>query len=146
MLDDALECTVDFVFGGVVGIMSWFFGGKDGFLMVLVTFMIIDQLSGLGVGWLERKLSSEAGFKGLLKKCLILAFVGMAHLMDEYLLVHTVLGDTEAIRNIVCLFYIANEGISIVENADKLGIPIPEIVRQRFLKLKKLDINKEKKH
>ena len=145
MMDDILESGVDFVFGGAVGLMSWFFGGRDGFLMVLLAFMVVDQLSGLGAGWIEREISSEAGFKGILKKCVILAFVGMAHLMDKYILAHIMLGDTEATRNIICLFYIANEGISIIENADRLGIPIPEFVRERFLNMKKLNSKKERK-
>ena len=145
MTDDLLEYAIDFVFGGAVGLMSWFFGGRDGFLMVLLAFMVVDLFSGLGAGLIERKISSEAGFKGILKKCIILAFVGMAHLMDKYILAHIVLGDTEATRNIVCMFYIANEGISIIENADRLGIPIPEFVRQRFLNMKKLNSKKERK-
>ena len=92
MTDDLLGYSVHFVFGGIVSLMSWFFGGRDGFLMVLLTFMVIDQFSGIATGWAEHKISSEAGFKGILKKCLILAFVGMAHLMDEYLFAHTVFG------------------------------------------------------
>ena len=139
MTDDLLEYSVNFVFGGVISLMSWFFGGRDGFLMVLLTFMVIDQFSGLAAGWAEHKISSEAGFKGILKKCLILAFVGMAHLMDEYLFSHTVFGEAETARNVICTFYIANEGISIIENADRLGIPIPGFVRDRFLNMKKLN-------
>ena len=144
MTDDLLGYSVHFVFGGFISLMSWFFGGRDGFLMVLLAFMLIEWLSGLCAGWLEQKISSEAGFKDILKKCIILAFVGMAHLMDKYILVHLGLADTEATRNIVCMFYIANEGISIIENADKLGIPIPEFVRERFLHMKKLHSKKEK--
>ena len=145
MMDDILESGVDFLFGGAVGLMSWFFGGRDGLIMVLITFMLVDLFSGLAAGWIEHKISSEAGFKGILKKCTILAFVGMAHLMDVYLLAHTVLGEAEAIRNVVALFYIANEGISIIENADRLGIPIPDFVRERFINMKKLNSKKERK-
>ena len=136
MNNDILSVANDFVFGGVIGLLSWFFGGRDGFLMVLLAFMVFDQLSGLAVGWTEHKLSSETGFKGLLKKCVILGFVGMAHLMDKYMLAHTVIGETEAIRAGVCVFYIANEGISIIENADKLGIPIPEYLRKHLHQLR----------
>lgn len=145
MTDDLLECTVHFIFGGAVGLMSWFFGGHDGLLMVLLAFMVIDQFSGLAAGWAEHKISSDAGFKGILKKCVILAFVGMAHLMDEYLFAQTMLGEAEATRGIVCSFYVANEGISIIENADRLGIPIPKFIRDRFLNLKKLNSKKERK-
>ena len=138
MTDDLLGYSFHFVFGGIVSLMSWFFGGRDGFLMVLLTFMVIDQFSGLAAGWAEHKISSEAGFKGILKKCLILAFVGMAHLMDKYLFAHTALGEAETARNVICLFYVGNEGISIIENADRLGIPIPDFIRDRFLNLNKL--------
>ena len=144
MNEDFWSSAIEFVYGGIVGLLSWFFGGRDGLLMVLVAFMVIDQCSGIAAGWTEHKLSSNTGFKGILKKCVILSFVGMAHLMDKYILVNTMLGDTEAIRNIICAFYIANEGISIIENADKLGIPFPEYVRNHFLHLKNSNEKKEK--
>ncbi len=145
MSDNIIESAIDFVFGGFIGLLSWFFGGNDGFLMVLLTFMVIDQFSGLAAGWVEHKLSSEAGFKGILGKCVILGFVGMAHLMDKYILAHTVLGETEAIRAGVCMFYIANEGISIIENANRLNIPIPDYLRKHFLHLQD-NSKKEKKN
>ena len=144
MSDNLLKSGMDFLFGGIVSLLSWFFGGRDGILMVLLTFMVIDQFSGIAAGWAEHKISSKTGFKGILSKCIILAFVGMAHLMDKYLLVYIVHGEAEATRNIICLFYIANEGISIIENADRLGIPIPDFVRDRFLNLKKLHNKKNK--
>ena len=137
MTDKITEGALDFFTGGILGAMSWFFGGRDGLIMMLIACMAVDQFSGLAAGWVEHKLSSEAGFKGILKKCVILAFVGMAHLMDKYVLAHTILGEYEAARNVVCLFYIGNEGISITENADRLGIPIPEYIRDHFLNLKK---------
>ncbi|MBR1437273.1 MAG: phage holin family protein [Synergistaceae bacterium] len=142
MTEDFWNTTIDFICGSIIGLLSWFFGGRDGFLMVLIAFMVIDQCSGLAAGWVEHKLSSEVGFKGILKKCIILSFVGMAHLMDKYILVHTMIGDTEAIRNVVCAFYIANEGVSIIENSDRLGIPFPEYVREHFLNIR--NSNKKK--
>ena len=146
MSDDIIGYSADFVFGGSIGLMSWFFGGRDGFLMVLLAFMVVDQLSGLAAGWVKHELSSEIGFNGLLKKFVILAFVGMAHLMDKYILAHTVFGSAETIRTAVCLFYISNEGLSIIENADTLGIPIPNFIRDRFLHLKKSSLRKVNKH
>ena len=137
MTDEITEYAIDVITGGVLGGMSWFWGGWDGLSMMLVACMAVDQFSGLAAGWVEHKLSSEAGFKGILKKCVILMFVGMAHLMDKYILTHTLLGDMEAVRNGVCLFYIGNEGISIIENADRLGIPFPEYIREHFLNLRK---------
>ncbi len=144
MSDDLIGCAIDFVCGGSIGLMAWFFGGRDGFLMVLLAFMVIDQLSGLAAGWKEHKLSSDTGFTGLLRKGIILAFVGMAHLIDTYILKDTMLGNTEAIRNGVCMFYIANEGISIFENAERLNIPVPAFIRDRLDNLKKFSAGKDK--
>lgn len=144
MSDDLIGCAIDFVCGGSIGLMAWFFGGRDGFLMVLLAFMVIDQLSGLAAGWKEHKLSSDTGFTGLLRKGIILAFIGMAHLIDTYILKDTMLGNTEAIRNGVCMFYIANEGISIFENAERLNIPVPAFIRDRLDNLKKFSAGKDK--
>ena len=144
MSDDLIGCAIDFVCGGSIGLMAWFFGGRDGFLMVLLAFMVIDQLSGLAAGWKEHKLSSDTGFTGLLRKGIILTFVGMAHLIDTYILKDTMLGNTEAIRNGVCMFYIANEGISIFENAERLNIPVPAFIRDRLDNLKKFSAGKDK--
>lgn len=143
MTDDLISIATDFICGGTVGIMAWFFGGKDGFLMVLLAFMVIDQLSGLAAGWVEHKLSSDTGFNGILRKCLILGFVGMAHLLDTYIFKNTAIGNAEAIRSGVCMFYIANEGISIFENAERLGIPVPAFIRDRLDNLKKFSGKKE---
>ena len=144
MTDDIVKLIADFIGGAIIGLLSWFFGGRDGFLMVLLAFMVVDQMSGLAAGWVKHELSSDTGFKGLLKKAVILGFVGMAHLMDKYILAHTMLGETEAVRSAVCMFYIANEGISIIENADTLNIPIPEYLRKHFLHLRE-GKKKEKK-
>ena len=144
MTDDLIQTAIDFVCGGSIGLMAWFFGGRDGFLMVLIAFMVIDQLSGLAAGWKEHKLSSDTGFTGVLRKGIILAFVGMAHLIDTYILKDTMLGNTEAIRNGVCMFYIANEGISIFENAERLNIPVPAFIRNRLDNLKKFSAGKDK--
>ena len=144
MIDDLIEIVTDFALGGSIGLMSWFFGGRDGFLMVLLAFMVIDHLSGFAAGWKEHKLSSDAGFTGLMRKGLILAFVGMAHLLDTYILKDTVIGQTEAIRNAVCIFYIANEGVSIFENAERLNIPVPAFIKNRLSNLKKLSAGREK--
>ena len=107
--------------------------------MVLFTFIVFDQFSGFAAGWAEHKIFSEAGFKGILKNCIILAFVGMAHFMDEYIFAHTVFGKHETARNVICLFSVGNEGISIIENADRRGIPIPGFIRYRSLNMKKLN-------
>ena len=128
-MSDAAE---NFMIGSLIGLFGWFFGGLDGFVKVLLTFAIIDYFSGLSVAvWVHRNLSSSIGFKGITKKCLMFSFVGIAHILDKYLL-----GGTRALRTAVCLFYIGNEGISIIENADMLGVPFPQMLKDRFLGLK----------
>ena len=121
----------EFITGSFIGMLGWFFGGIDGLFKVLIVFTIIDYISGMTAAGFEHKISSDVGFKGIVKKCYMFMFVGLAHLIDDCLP-----GSTGALRATVCLFYIANEGISIIENADKLNIPIPKFLRDRFLEIK----------
>ena len=116
-----------FLWGGVIAFLSWFFGGLDGTLSLLIVLAVVDYLSGICVGWLEHNLSSSTGFKGIARKVLMFAFVGIANLIDNYT------GATPlAAKAVVCLFYISNEGFSILENAYKLGLPVPDILAKRF--------------
>ena len=129
----ALNDTVaDFLLGSIIGLAGWFFGGLDGFIEVLLAFAVIDYLSGMAVAaWVKHNLSSRIGFKGITKKCLMFSFVGIAHILDKYML-----GNTQALRTAVALFYIGNEGLSIIENADALGVPFPKALKDKFLGLK----------
>lgn len=105
------------VIGGYLG---WFLGGFDGFLYALIVFVWIDYLTGLMCAVIDKRLSSEIGAKGIFKKVLIFALVGLGHMLDTQ-----VLGDGSAIRNAVIFFYLSNEGISILENATHIGLPLP---------------------
>jgi toxin secretion/phage lysis holin len=105
------------VVGGYIG---WFLGGFDGFLYALLAFVVIDYLTGLMVAVLEKKLSSEVGFRGIFKKVLIFSLVGIGNMVDVYLL-----KNGSAIRTAVISFYLSNEGISILENTGKIGLPVP---------------------
>ena len=142
MIDEVVETisgtvndtALDFVVGSVIGLVSWFFGGLDGLLRVLIVLIVIDYFSGLSVAWITRTISSSVGFKGITKKCIMLTFVGIAHLMDTI-----IPDDGGAIRSIVCLFYIANEGKSIIENAATLGIPIPQMLLKHFSRIQTHD-------
>ena len=131
----------EFMIAGFFGILGWFFGGLDGLMKVLLVMIVIDYFSGLSVAWINGTISSSIGFKGITKKCIMLAFVGIAHLMD------TIIPDSGgAMRYIVCLFYIANEGKSIIENAGELGVPFPKALKDKFSVLKEHDkISKKKK-
>lgn len=140
MIDTFSDCTIDFLLGGFIGLMGWFFGGVDGFVRVLLTFTVIDYLSGMAAAiFVKHNLSSAAGFKGISRKCLMFSFVGIAHVLDKYLM-----GDSQALRTAVCLFYIGNEGYSIIENADTLGVPFPKILHDKFMELKRHKDNKKK--
>ena len=126
------DTALDFGLASLIGLLGWFFGGMDGFIKVLLAFAVIDYFSGLAAGALvKHNLSSRAGFKGISKKCLMFSFVGIAHILDKYLL-----GNSQALKPAVCLFYIGNEGISIIENANALGLPIPRMLKDKFLGLK----------
>lgn len=117
----------------VGGMIGYFIGGVDGLMITLIVFIIVDYISGVLVAISKHKLNSEVGFKGICKKVLIIALVGVANLID----IHVIRSGAVA-RTAVIFFYAANEGISIIENATKLGLPVPA-------KLKKIlnDMRKE---
>ena len=112
---------IQIIFSAIGGMVGWYLGGVDGFMYALITFVIIDYITGLMVAVLEHKLSSEIGFRGIFKKVLIFALVGIGNMIDIHLL-----GSGSAVRTAVIFFYVSNEGISIVENAAKIGLPVPK--------------------
>ena len=99
-----MDNFTDFILGITIGFLTWFFGGIDGLLQVLIAFSIIDYFTGIIAAGLNHELSSRTGFRGIIKKCVLFLFVGMAHLLDNYLP-----GDSGSIRAVVCLFYVVNE-------------------------------------
>lgn len=110
--------------------IGYFLGGWDGFLYALVAFVVIDYVTGVMVAILEKKLSSRIGARGIFKKVMILSLVAVANIIDAQLIKS---GST--IRTMVIFFYISNEGLSIIENAVKIGLPIPEKLKKVFLEL-----------
>lgn len=118
----------EFMIAGIIGLLGWFFGGLDGYIKVLIAFTVIDYISGVCKAGIEGKISSSACFKGIARKVIMFSLVGIAHLIDQLLP-----GEKDAFRIAIILFYIGNEGISIIENADKLGVPIPKFLRGKFL-------------
>jgi toxin secretion/phage lysis holin len=103
------------------GFLGWFLGGLDGFIYALVAFVVIDYLTGVMVAITEKKLSSEVGFRGIFKKVLIFAMVAIGNIIDVHMI-----KNGSAIRTAVIFFYISNEGISIIENSTKIGLPVPQ--------------------
>lgn len=128
----------EFIIAGSVGILGWFFGGLDGFIKVLITFAIVDQITGVCAAGKQSKISSAAGFEGIKRKVVMFLLVGIAHVIDRH-----ILGNSDAMRTAVCLFYIGNEGISIIENADVLGVPIPKFLRGKFLAFAKKGLGED---
>ncbi|WP_026524718.1 phage holin family protein [Butyrivibrio sp. MB2005] len=109
-----------YIFSGIGGVMGWIFGGFDGFLYALIAFVVIDYLTGVMAAIYTKQLSSEVGFKGIARKVAIFFLVGIGNVIDIEIL------KTGAIlRTAVIFFYLSNEGISIIENAARLELPIP---------------------
>lgn len=128
--------TLQLIFTAIGGYIGWFVGGFDGLVYALVAFIVIDYITGLMVAVLERKVSSSIGFKGIFKKVLIFTFVGIGHIVDFH-----IIKNGSAVRTAVIFFYLSNEGLSILENATKIGLPIPDKLKTIFAELRK-----EEKH
>lgn len=110
--------------------LAWFIGRFDDVFYTLIAVVSADYITGILCAVYERKLSSEVGFKGLAKKVFIFALVGVANLIDLYIL------KGELLRTVVCVYYIANEGLSITENAIRLGLPVPKKLKDVLVQLK----------
>lgn len=109
-------------------------GGLDGFLYTLIVFVVVDYVTGFMCAVVEKRLSSEVGFRGIFKKVVIFMLVGVGNLLDVH-----VLGQGAVIRTAVIFFYLSNEGVSILENAGALGLPIPKKLRAILEQLKDED-------
>lgn len=113
--------VIQLIFSAVGGWLGYFLGGCDGLLYTLLAFVVLDYVTGIMCAITDRNLSSAIGFKGIFRKILIFAMVGIGHLMDLQ-----ILGAVGVLRTAVIFFYLSNEGVSLVENAAHLGLPIPE--------------------
>lgn len=113
--------NLQLIFTAIGGYLGFFLGGLDGFIYALVTFVVIDYLTGIMAAIVERKLSSEIGFRGIFKKVLIFLLVTVGNIIDKNLV-----GTGGAVRTAVIFFYISNEGISVIENSIRIGLPVPE--------------------
>ena len=115
---------IQLVFTAMGGWLGYFLGGCDGLLIALVLFAVVDYLTGIMCAAADKKLSSHVGFKGICRKVLIFLLVGIANIIDVQ-----VIGTGSVIRTAVIFFYLSNEGVSILENAAHLGLPIPEALK-----------------
>ena len=113
--------NIQLALAGLGGWIGWFLGGCDGLLYALVAFVVIDYVTGFMCAVLDKRLSSEVGFKGICRKVLIFALVGIGHILDTH-----IIGQGSVLRTAVIFFYISNEGVSLLENAAHLGLPVPQ--------------------
>ena len=116
---------IQIVFAAIGGGIGWFLGGADGFLYALIAFVVIDYITGVMCAIVDKNLSSEVGFKGIFKKVLIFIMVGVGNIIDVQ-----VLGQAGILRTAVIFFYLSNEGVSMLENAGHLGLPIPAKLKE----------------
>ena len=112
--------TIKVLFAGVGGWLGWFLGGCDGLLYALLAFVAADYITGIMCAITDKKLSSAVGFKGICRKVLIFVLVGIGHILDAQ-----VIGAGSVLRTAVIFFYLSNEGVSLMENAAHLGLPVP---------------------
>ena len=113
--------AIQFIFAALGGWLGWFLGGCDGLLYALIAFVVVDYITGVMCAVVDKKLSSEVGFKGIFKKILIFLLVGIANLLDV-----NIIGNGSVLRTAAIFFYLSNEGVSLLENATHLGLPVPE--------------------
>lgn len=116
---------IQIAFSALGGFLGWFLGGADGFLYALIAFVVIDYITGVMCAIVDKNLSSEIGFKGICRKVLIFTLVGIGNILDVY-----VLQDGHVLRMAVIFFYLSNEGVSLLENAGHLGLPIPTKLKE----------------
>ena len=113
--------VIQVIFAAVGGWLGYFLGGCDGLLYALLAFVVLDYITGIMCAVADKKLSSAVGFKGICRKVLIFILVGIANILDVQ-----VIGTGSVLRTAIIFFYISNEGVSLLENAAHLGLPVPE--------------------
>lgn len=126
--------VMQYVFAGIGGFMGWLLGGLDGFLYALIVFVVVDYLTGLMAAFIQKKVSSEVGFKGICKKVAIFCLVGIGHILDTQ-----IIKTGSVVRTAVIFFYLSNEGISILENIAIIGLPVPKKLKEVLSQLKDKD-------
>ena len=118
---DLIWAKVQIAFTALGGWLGYFLGGMDGLLIALIVFAVLDYITGVMCAIEDKTLSSAVGFRGIARKVIIFMLVGVGHILDIH-----VVGTGSALRTAVIFFYLSNEGISLLENAAHLGLPIPE--------------------
>lgn len=117
--------SIQVVFTAVGGWLGWFLGGCDGLMYALIAFVAVDYITGIMCAIVDKKLSSAVGFKGICKKVLIFLLVGVANILDV-----NIIGSGSVLRTAAIFFYLSNEGVSLLENASHLGLPVPNAIKE----------------
>lgn len=133
-----IKTWIDLAVAGIGTFFSWYLGAAYGPLYALCALAVLDYLSGVANAIVNKKVSSEIGFKGIAKKVLMFALVGVGNLIDTY-----VIGTGDATRSAVIFFYISNEGISLIENAVALGLPVPRVLKKLLSNSDKLQLDEK---
>ena len=116
--------VIQLIFSALGGWLGYFLGGCDGLLYTLLAFTAMDYITGIMCAVNDHTLSSEVGFRGICRKVLIFMLVGIANILDA-----DIIGTGSVLRTAVIFFYISNEGVSLLENAAHLGLPVPEKIK-----------------
>ncbi len=127
---DIIWAKIQMAITAIGGWIGYFVGGVDGLMTALLIFMALDYVTGLMCAVAEKKLSSAVGFRGICKKVLILMLVGLANIVDLH-----VVGTGSALRGAVICFYLSNEGLSLLENAAHIGLPVPDKLKDVLAQL-----------
>ena len=125
---------IQMVFAAIGGWLGYFLGGCDGLIIALVVFVVVDYLTGILCAIADKSLSSKVGFLGIAKKVVIFMLVGVANILDV-----DVIGTGSVLRTAVIFFYLSNEGISMLENATHLGLPVPKKLKDVLEQIKEDD-------
>ena len=138
---DLIWAKIQIAFTALGGWLGYFLGGLDGLLIALVVFSVLDYITGVMCAIEDKCLSSAVGFRGVMRKVIIFMLVGVGHILDVH-----IVGSGSALRTAVIFFYLSNEGVSLLENATHLGLPIPEklksILQQLHSRSEKDESNK----
>ena len=109
------------IMAGICTILSFLFGDIEGMMVALIALIVLDYISGVIAAAVEKRLSSEVGAKGIAKKIFMLLIVALANIVDI-----NVIGDGHVLKTVTVVFYICNECISLIENAGRIGVPVPK--------------------
>jgi len=115
-------------------VLGWFLGERNPLFYALISFAVLDYISGVMLAVCQKKISSKIGYRGIVKKAMIFILVGLGNVIDNY-----IIGSGSSIRTMLIMFYLSNEGISIIENAANIGLPLPKKLKDVLMQIDKIE-------